>query len=199
MRSSNSRGAQRFLSGLAVLVLGAGIAAADGSLSRPFDSFAATHRHDSGGGPPVTFREEDVPELEPVSERDAHLGRIEIPRVGVSAAILEGVDFATIRRAVGHFPETPLPDTNGNMALAAHRTTDFRGLQRIRIGDVITITTPSGSFLYIVEETLVVGPRDTHVLNPTEEKILTLVTCYPFDYRGTAPYRFIVRARARES
>jgi sortase A len=85
------------------------------------------------------------------------------------------------------------------VALAAHRTTAFRGLQQIRIGDVITITTPNGSFCYVVKETFVVNPEDTYVLDPTGEKTLTLVTCYPFDYRGSAPYRFIVRAQARTS
>lgn len=198
MRSNDSGRAPHLLGGIAALILGAGIASAGGgSRSGPLDSHSAVHGHDSGGGPAVTFREEDVPRFDPVNERDSHLGRIEIPRVGVSSAILEGVDYATIRRAVGHFPETPLPDANGNMALAAHRTTAFRGLRQIRMGDVITITTPSGSFSYVVEETLVVDPEDTYVLDPTEEKTLTLVTCYPFDYRGTAPLRFIVRARAR--
>ncbi len=198
MRSSSSGTAPRLLSVVSVIVaLGIGIAAAGGHRTSPLEAPEAAPGRGSEGGPSLAYREQDVPEYEPVNERDHRVGRIEIPRVGVSATILEGVDFATIRRAVGHFPETPLPDTDGNMALAAHRTTDFRGLQYIRIGDVITITTPSGRFSYVVETTFVVDPEDTYVLDPTAEKTLTLVTCYPFDYHGSAPYRFIVRARAQ--
>jgi LPXTG-site transpeptidase (sortase) family protein len=123
------------------------------------------------------------------------LGRIEIPRVGVSAPILEGVDDATLRRSVGHFPDTSRPDENGNMALAAHRGTDFWGLRHIRLGDEITIVTPQRSYRYVVERTWVVQPSDLSVLDPTDGRSLTLVTCFPFTYRGHAPQRFIVRAR----
>ncbi len=144
------------------------------------------------------LREQDVPAYPPVSAADPVVGRIEIPRVGVSAPILEGVDDATIRRAVGHFPETPLPGQDGNAALAAHRTTDFYGLRHIRIGDEVTVTSARGAFRYRVERTWVVKPEEVSVLDPVPGKVLTLVTCYPFDYDGSAPERFIVRARAVE-
>ena len=150
----------------------------------------------TGSSSTADLREQDVPLYAPVAPADPIVGRIEIPRVGVSAPILEGVDDTTIRRAVGHFPETPLPAESGNMALAAHRTTDFYGLRHIRIGDEVTITSPRGTFRYVVEKTWVVAPKDVSVLDPSPEKVLTLVTCYPFDYDGPAPKRFIVRARA---
>jgi LPXTG-site transpeptidase (sortase) family protein len=124
----------------------------------------------------------------------AVLGRIEIPRVGVSAVIREGVDDVTIRRGVGHFPTTPLVYEGGNTALAAHRTTDFRGLRNIRTGDKVTVTTPNGTFRYVVRRTFVVRPEEVWVLGPTAGPALTLVTCYPFDYHGPAPERFVVRA-----
>ncbi len=142
------------------------------------------------------LREDDPGSFEAVSPAEHALGRIEIPRVGVSAPILEGVDDKTIRRAVGHFPETSLPQAAGNMALAAHRTTLFRGLRHIRVGDEITITSPEGAFRYAVERTWVVDPTDVSVLDRSAERMLTLVTCYPFDYQGSAPKRFIVRAHA---
>lgn len=123
------------------------------------------------------------------------LGVIEIPAVGVRGEILEGVDDVTIRRAVGHFPETPRPFEPGNMALAAHRTTHFAGLRDVRIGDPVFIHTADGAARYIVERTLVVEPDDVWVLDPTQGSWLTLVTCYPFDHAGTAPQRFVVQAR----
>jgi LPXTG-site transpeptidase (sortase) family protein len=131
-----------------------------------------------------------------LDDRDAVIGSIEIARVGVEGPILEGVDDLTIRRAVGHFPGSSLPFEVGNMALAAHRTTHFRGLRDVRIGDAVTIRTGLGSIDYVVEETWIVDPEEVWVLDPTDEPALTLVTCYPFDHPGTAPQRFVVRARA---
>ncbi len=130
-----------------------------------------------------------------VTDDEAKIATIEIPRVAVFGAILEGVDDVTIRRAVGHFPGTALPFEHGNMALAAHRTTHFAGLRGIKIGDTVLIHTERGDLTYRVETTWVVDPQETWVLDPTEEPSLTLVTCYPFDYAGQAPQRFVVRAR----
>jgi sortase A len=108
--------------------------------------------------------------------------------------ILEGTDEGTLRLAVGHIPGTPLPGRQGNVALAGHRDTFFRGLRKIRVNDEITLTTLSGSYRYRVDSTKVVEPEETEVLEDDGD-ILTLVTCYPFNFVGTAPRRFIVRAR----
>ena len=124
----------------------------------------------------------------------AVVGRVEIPRVGVSAVVREGDDVKTLRRAVGHIPGTALPGENGNAALAGHRDTFFRGLRDIRKGDQITLTTPAGNARYLVKSTRVVEPSEVSVLAPTDGSTLTLVTCYPFNYIGAAPKRFIVRA-----
>lgn len=122
------------------------------------------------------------------------LGRIEVPRLHVSALVLEGVDSLTLRRGVGHIPGTALPLQPGNVGLAGHRDKFFRGLKDVRRGDVITLTTPGGTFHYHVDWTRVVEPHDTAVLDPSAQPSLTLVTCYPFYYIGSAPDRFIVRA-----
>jgi len=122
------------------------------------------------------------------------LGRIEISSIGLMAMVMEGVDGRTLRHAVGHIPGTPLPGQQGNVALAGHRDTFFRGLRNIHKGDGITLTTLHGSFRYRVESTEVVEPQDTRVLSATTADILTLVTCYPFYFVGPAPRRFIVRA-----
>ncbi|HEY7216020.1 MAG TPA: class D sortase, partial [Thermoanaerobaculia bacterium] len=123
------------------------------------------------------------------------VGRIEIPRVGVSAIVLEGITNKTLRRGVGHIPETSLPGAEGNAGLAGHRDSFFRALKDIRENDLITVKTLDGTFEYRVEWTQIVQPEDTQVLAATGEPVLTLVTCYPFYYVGSAPERFIVRAR----
>jgi LPXTG-site transpeptidase (sortase) family protein len=122
------------------------------------------------------------------------IGRIEIPRVGVSAIVLHGVGHTTLRHGVGHIPGTPLPERGGNVGLAAHRDSFFRGLKDIRKDDVIELTTLDGSFKYRVEWTKIVPPQETGVLEDENSPSLTLVTCYPFYYVGSAPKRFIVRA-----
>ena len=124
------------------------------------------------------------------------LGRIEIPRLGVSAIVRTGADARTLRLAVGHIPGTALPGEGGNVGLAAHRDTFFRRLRDIRADDEIIVTTPDGRFRYSVEGTKVVNPTDVWVLDATAKPALTLVTCYPFSYVGSAPQRFIVRALA---
>ena len=122
------------------------------------------------------------------------LGRIEIPRIGVSAIVREGDDETTLAVAVGHVPGTARPGERGNMALAGHRDSFFRALRHIQVGDVIRVRTPGRGYDYFVESTEVVGAEETRVLDSTSDAVLTLVTCYPFEFVGHAPNRFVVRA-----
>jgi sortase A len=122
------------------------------------------------------------------------LARIEISSIGLAAMIMEGIDGRTLRHAVGHIPGTPLPGQQGNVAIAGHRDTFFRGLRNIRKDDEITLTTLNGTYRYRVDSTRVVAPEHTEVLDDSGEAILTLVTCYPFYFVGSAPKRFIVHA-----
>jgi sortase A len=123
------------------------------------------------------------------------LGRLEIPRLGMKVIVDEGVSDGVLRRAVGHIPQTALPGERGNVALAGHRDTFFRPLRKIQAGDAIALRTPAGDFNYRVESTAVVVPTDVRVLKPSADPMLTLVTCFPFYYVGSAPDRFVVRAR----
>ena len=125
------------------------------------------------------------------------VGRIEVPRIKMSAVAREGVDVGTLRVAVGHIPGTALPGQPGNAGFAAHRDTFFRPLKSVREGDDILVTTPGGVYRYAVTSTQIVAPWDVSVLDSTTDAILTLVTCYPFEYIGNAPQRFIVRAALR--
>jgi sortase A len=122
------------------------------------------------------------------------VGRIDVPRLGLSVIVAEGVDTLTLGRAAGHIPGTALPGQPGNVGIAAHRDTFFRPLRNISQNDLITLTTLFGVYRYRVVSTKVVSPYNIEVLDPGENEILTLVTCYPFDFVGAAPNRFIVRA-----
>lgn len=125
---------------------------------------------------------------------DGLIGRIGIPRLDLSAVLLEGTSHKTLRRAVGHIAGTALPGQPGNVGIAGHRDTFFRPLRKVQENDIITLTTLGGEYRYRVVSIKVVSPDDVSVLNPDGNEILTLVTCYPFYYVGPAPERFIVRA-----
>ena len=127
------------------------------------------------------------------------IGWLEIPRIKLSAAVVHGDTDEVLKTAIGHLPDTPLPWTGGNSALAAHRDSFFRPLRDIRRDDKVHLETPHGDFEYLVRETLIVEPEDVWVLDSTPAAMLTLITCYPFDYVGNAPRRFIVRAARVQS
>jgi sortase A len=122
------------------------------------------------------------------------LALLEVPRLNISAPVLSGEDAATLDIAVGHLRDTPLPWEAGNSAMAAHRDGLFRPLRHIRVGDAVRVRTEHGEFAYRVRETRIVMPDDLSVLAPTREHTLTLITCYPFNFVGNAPKRFIVHA-----
>ena len=123
------------------------------------------------------------------------LGQIEIPRLGLKMAILEGTTSPTLRLGAGHIKGTALPGEPGNTGIAGHRDTYFRGLKDIRSSDEIQIQTAAGLSRYEVDWVRIVAPDDIGVLAPSAESAITLVTCYPFHYIGAAPERFIVHAR----
>lgn len=123
------------------------------------------------------------------------VGLLEIPRLRLSVIVVEGVDSDILSRAAGHISGTALPGTLGNVGIAGHRDTLFRPLKAIRSNDVIVLETPKSTFRYRIERTEVVDPTDVHVLRQTGDAQLTLVTCYPFYFIGSAPKRFIVHAR----
>jgi sortase A len=123
------------------------------------------------------------------------IGEIQVPRLQLKAIVVQGDSHTILRRAVGHVPETALPGVPGNVVLAGHRDTFFRPLRNIRRGDAITLKTADGDFQYLVDSTEVVPATDLEVLNATPGHTLTLITCFPFDYIGPAPKRYVVRAR----
>jgi sortase A len=130
----------------------------------------------------------------PATPPGTTLGRIEISRIGVAVIMVEGTDEVALRKAVGHISGTAMPGQPGNVGIAGHRDGFFRPLRNIRLNDEITLTTFNGSFHYRVESVKIVTPQDSEVLIDSGGSFLTLVTCYPFYFVGSAPSRFIVRA-----
>lgn len=124
---------------------------------------------------------------------ESFVGELSIRRLGLSTTVLEGDSPAHLKVAVAHLSETPLPWQAGNSVYAGHRDTFFRALRGLRAGDDIELATPRGTFGYRVRHTMIVAPEDVWVLEPGLAS-LTLITCYPFSYLGSAPQRFVVQA-----
>ena len=122
------------------------------------------------------------------------LAILRIPRIHLEVPVLEGTDELTLNRAVGHIEDTATPGADGNTGIAGHRDGFFRGLMNLVAGDAIELESLHGTEEYRIERTWIVTPDDVSVLDPTPERSLTLVTCYPFYFVGSAPQRYIVRA-----
>ncbi len=120
---------------------------------------------------------------------------LDVPRLHISTAVLEGDDDLALRLGAGHIPGTPIPGAPGNVGIAAHRDTVFRSLGGIEPQDRIRLRTAEGDWEYTVESTRIVRPSNVSVLASSGQSELTLVTCYPFRYVGAAPLRFIVHAK----
>jgi sortase A len=131
-------------------------------------------------------------------EPGSAIAKIEIPRLGMSALVVEGADGHALKRGPGHIAGTAMPGEGGNVGMAGHRDTFFRPLRFTRNNDAIDVTTRDGRYRYKVVSTEIVTPADVHVLYPTGRETLTLITCYPFDFVGAAPQRFVVRAECAE-
>ncbi|MFZ1086444.1 MAG: class D sortase [Terracidiphilus sp.] len=131
-----------------------------------------------------------------VKEGDV-LGRIEVPRIGISVIVLQGTTSKTLRLGVGHIDGTALPGESGNIGIAGHRDTFFRGLKDIHREDEILLQTATGIARYEVDWIQITNPSDHGIVSLTSESGLTLVTCYPFHFIGAAPERFVVHAHRR--
>jgi sortase A len=125
------------------------------------------------------------------------LAVLEIPKIGLEVPVLPGTDDLTLNRGVGLIEGTPRPGEIGNAGIAGHRDGFFRGLKDVGVGDAIEVTSLSGRHSYLVESIRIVSPEDVSVLDPASSPVLTLVTCYPFYFVGSAPQRYIVRAVER--
>ena len=124
----------------------------------------------------------------------AALATLSVPRVGLTAVVLQGSDARTLRRGPGHLETTALPGETGNDVIAGHRDSFFRPLRHVAVGDDVFLDGPAGRVHYRVTWARVVSPRNVSVLAPTDADVLTLITCYPFWVLGNAPDRFVVRA-----
>jgi sortase A len=125
---------------------------------------------------------------------DPPLAMLRVGKIHLEVPVLEGTDDLILNRGVGRIAGTARLGTNGNVGIAGHRDGFFRGLKDIGLGDTMDLVMPSGTETYVVNSIQIVDPKDVSVLQPTNVASLTLVTCYPFYFIGSAPQRYIVHA-----
>ena len=180
------------------LLWGTGLitARAQSELRQQFASAQKQHHADVSlhSRPPV----DGAPQLAPTIAAPAAgqpVGIISIPKISLDMAIVEGTDAEQLRSGPGHYPGTPLPGEQGNVAIAGHRTTylhPFYDLNELVPGDDIDILTVQGLFEYRVMSSQAVDPTDVAVVAPTPTPMLTLTTCHP---RYSASQRLVVQAK----
>jgi sortase A len=187
-----------------VMVAGAYLDAVVGSRQAiaAFETAAAQEKSAS----PLSFEEPDKTlwsekrkqEFEALDDNQVPLALLEIERLNLQVPVYPGTDRITLNRGAGIVDGTAYPGEEGNMALSAHRDGFFRPLKDIRVGDVITVRQLQGADQFLVQDIFVTDPLDLSVLEPTDDAMITLITCYPFYYVGFAPDRLIVRAVPHE-
>jgi len=126
------------------------------------------------------------------------LAVLRIPALQLEVPVFEGTDEVTLNRGVGRIAGTSLPGQGGNIGIAGHRDGLFRRLRDIRTGDTIELVTLSGTDVFIVDQIRITSPSDVSVLRPRAKHSVTLVTCYPFNFIGPAPSRYIVEAYLKQ-
>lgn len=123
-------------------------------------------------------------------------GELIIPKLESVLPIIEGTDPEQLEKGVGHYAKSVLPGENDNSVLSGHRDTVFRKVGSLKKGDKLITKTSAGIFTYEIQKTWIVDDDDrTVIVSHKGNQILTLTTCYPFDYVGSAPQRYIIQAR----
>lgn len=153
----------------------------------------------------VLEQREDIPEEESIIDvKDQFkdtlgmgdvVGQLTIPKIDGVLPIVEGINEEELAKGVGHYQGTNFPLDNDQTVLSGHRDTVFRGMGDLEVGDTMTVSLPYGDFEYEIYEMYVTGADDLSVIVPHEEETLTVTTCYPFDFIGSAPDRYIVNAK----
>jgi len=155
-----------------------------------------------GSKPPretIVERKSSKPATRATPPAGSVAGKFQVPRLKLSYVLLEGTASRTLDRSIGRVEGTAQIGETGNIGIAGHRNTHFRKLEWIRRGDEIIVSNQGGEYRYLVEWVRLFTPNDLEVLDPAHGPALTLVTCFPFEYVGAAPLRYIVRALPDES
>ncbi|TVX81918.1 class D sortase [Peribacillus simplex] len=127
-------------------------------------------------------------------EKGDLMGELYIPKIEATLPIYHGTDEDELEKGVGHYAGSVLPGEKDNSVLSGHRDTIFRDLGKVGEGDLLIAKTEAGSFTYKVRKVRIVDADDRTVIVPKPKATLTVTTCYPFPYIGSAPERYVLVA-----
>ena len=127
------------------------------------------------------------------------LAVLRISKVHLEVPVVDGTDDLSLNVGVGHIAGTVRPGEDGNIGIAGHRDGFFRVLKDVVPGDAIELQVANRTDTYVVDRIVIVSTADVSVLHPRARPSLTLVTCYPFYFIGSAPQRYIVQASLSNS
>ncbi|MDN4524880.1 class D sortase [Fictibacillus fluitans] len=137
--------------------------------------------------------------IEPPSFKEGEkMAELIIPKMEKKFSVYWGTDEKALKKGVGMYSNrkyTVTPGEKGHVVLSGHRDTVFVGLDSIQPGDKLAVKMKNKVYWYVVEKHWITDKGDRSVIVPTENERLTLTTCYPFDYFGRAPERYIIQAK----
>jgi sortase A len=167
--------------------------------SEPSSSSATPVREEDSNSPEAEFSGWNEKRIHAYKESftnqfGAPMAVLQIPKIRLAVPLLDGTDDLTLNHAVGHIAGTARPGGQGNIGIAGHRDGFFRGLKDVKVGDAVELRTAKGTDKYVVDQILIVKPDNVGVLRSRPLPSLTLVTCYPFYFIGSAPKRYVVMA-----
>lgn len=134
-----------------------------------------------------------------VGEPNDVIGILRVPKIGAKLPIIEGTEIDDLKKGVGHYKGTALPQDGEQIVLSGHRDTVFVNFNQLEVGDDFIVDLPTGSFTYEIRDTEIVDAEDLTVIRPRGEEVLTVTTCYPFNFIGSAPDRYIMYAYPKET
>jgi len=138
---------------------------------------------------------EELPEANYEFEMGETVGVFYIPKLNREIPIIEGTDEEELAQGVGHYADTGYPGENKQILLSGHRDTVFRQFGELEHGDELHIKMEHGTFIYVIKDHEIVDANDETVIDPKrKEEYLTVSTCYPFSFIGSAPDRYVVFA-----
>lgn len=132
-------------------------------------------------------------ESEPIATGGA-FARLVIPRIGLDEIVLEGVGDDQLNAGPGHVPGSAVPGEAGNAVISAHRDRHFRRFDKLAVGDTIRTETFTRADTWVIVARRVID-KDAPALFETRDATLTLTTCWPIRYLGSAPERLVITAK----
>lgn len=127
----------------------------------------------------------------------ANIGQLIIPKIGVYQPIFEGTDDKSLKKGIGKYQGwgTVAPNQTGHVVLSGHRNTVLpKNIGKLVSGDKLYVKFQNKVYTYQIRRTWITHADDRTVIVPINRPVLSLTTCFPFDYKGDAPDRYIIRA-----